>query len=283
MAAGECAHDNPFGFSTKYEDGETALVYYGFRYYAPGMGRWLNTDPIGEDGYGVLYPIVLNDPVSVLDYLGLYDLVFEGDWTEDGKVSVESAFCYLETYMSSYLARVDGLIKATMQVPDECDIKQRVQQELNTLRVIPRTMDYHLSSKDALTLRKKRMLKGTYARAMMRDRWDFAYVMDFNTHPKNSFEEWDEMDMLRNVFHEVSHHAGIPGEWEARKSEWWMDHAGLVDDIANHPTEFNIASEDSSSPPPRWRRCGRLGRRRRSSFAVMQGATGARRLLRTGR
>jgi RHS repeat-associated protein len=39
-------------FSSKYEDEETGLNYYGFRYYAPEMGRWLNRDPIGIAGGG---------------------------------------------------------------------------------------------------------------------------------------------------------------------------------------------------------------------------------------
>ncbi|MEZ5324139.1 MAG: RHS repeat-associated core domain-containing protein [Verrucomicrobiales bacterium] len=40
-AAGSFALDNPFRFSTKYEDSETGLRYYGFRYYDPELGRWL--------------------------------------------------------------------------------------------------------------------------------------------------------------------------------------------------------------------------------------------------
>ena len=34
--------------STKYFDDETELVYYGYRYYNPGTGRWTRRDPIGE-------------------------------------------------------------------------------------------------------------------------------------------------------------------------------------------------------------------------------------------
>ncbi|MBV6501928.1 MAG: hypothetical protein CJBNEKGG_04487 [Prosthecobacter sp.] len=41
----------PFGFSTKYEDPETGILYYGFRYYSPETGRWLSRDPIGELGH----------------------------------------------------------------------------------------------------------------------------------------------------------------------------------------------------------------------------------------
>jgi RHS repeat-associated protein len=40
----------PFRFSSKYEDTETDLNYYGFRYYSPELGRWLNRDPIREGG-----------------------------------------------------------------------------------------------------------------------------------------------------------------------------------------------------------------------------------------
>lgn len=35
------ANSSPLRFSTKYEDVETGLVYYGFRYYSAELGRWL--------------------------------------------------------------------------------------------------------------------------------------------------------------------------------------------------------------------------------------------------
>lgn len=43
----------------------------GRRYYNPGMGRWLNRDPLGELPGVHLYGFVLNDPVSWVDPLGL--------------------------------------------------------------------------------------------------------------------------------------------------------------------------------------------------------------------
>ena len=60
-----------FRFSTKYEDTETGLLYYGYRYYNAETGRWLNRDPIGEDGGLNLYGMVGNDAVNAWDYLGL--------------------------------------------------------------------------------------------------------------------------------------------------------------------------------------------------------------------
>jgi RHS repeat-associated protein len=62
---------NPFGFSTKFTDEETGLVYYGYRYYDPVTGRWPSRDPIGERGGLNLYGMVGNDAVNGSDMLGL--------------------------------------------------------------------------------------------------------------------------------------------------------------------------------------------------------------------
>ena len=80
---------NPFRFSTKYTDDETGLLYYGFRFYSPGLGRWLSRDPISEWGFGAtddprairennvdtgplnLYGFVENAPIDRADVLGL--------------------------------------------------------------------------------------------------------------------------------------------------------------------------------------------------------------------
>ena len=68
---GDAADDNPFRFSTKYHDDETGLVYYGFRYYDPELGRWLSRDPLEEEGGLNLYGFVGNEPIGRWDALGL--------------------------------------------------------------------------------------------------------------------------------------------------------------------------------------------------------------------
>jgi len=45
------AKNNPFRFSTKYQDDESDLLYYGYRYYKPSTGTWPNRDPLGERGF----------------------------------------------------------------------------------------------------------------------------------------------------------------------------------------------------------------------------------------
>lgn len=57
-------------YSGKERDG-TGLYYYGYRYYAPWLGRWLNPDPAGQvDGLNV-YRMVRNNPVTKSDKYGL--------------------------------------------------------------------------------------------------------------------------------------------------------------------------------------------------------------------
>ncbi len=60
----------PFGFSTKYTDKETGLLYYGHRYYDSVTGRWPSRDPMGEEGGENLYCLGSNAPLFGFDFLG---------------------------------------------------------------------------------------------------------------------------------------------------------------------------------------------------------------------
>lgn len=75
-ASSAAARAIPFRFSTKYTDRETGLSYYGYRYYRPDLGRWLNSDPLGELGGVNLYGMVGNNPVGSVDLLGAIDTAY---------------------------------------------------------------------------------------------------------------------------------------------------------------------------------------------------------------
>ncbi len=69
---------SPWRFSSKRIDEETGLYYFGRRYYAPWMGRWITEDPEGlVDGVN-LYAYVIGNPVTYFDPFGLYKVTFKG-------------------------------------------------------------------------------------------------------------------------------------------------------------------------------------------------------------
>ena len=92
-ATGLMAKANPFRFSTKYQDDETDLVYYGLRYLSTSRGGWLSRDPVEDITWlasiqwlarvGITpmfsptantrnpYHFLFNDGVDHTDYLGM--------------------------------------------------------------------------------------------------------------------------------------------------------------------------------------------------------------------
>ncbi len=66
-SSGTISKTNPYRFSTKYQDNETDLLYYGYRYYSQSSGRWISRDPMAELGGLNLYAFVLNRPTIGFD------------------------------------------------------------------------------------------------------------------------------------------------------------------------------------------------------------------------
>jgi RHS repeat-associated protein len=65
--SGQAANYNPFRFSTKLCDSESGLVYYGYRYYNPTLGRWLGRDSLSEQGGINLIAFCGNNPLVNID------------------------------------------------------------------------------------------------------------------------------------------------------------------------------------------------------------------------
>jgi RHS repeat-associated protein len=59
-----------YRYSGKERDDSTGLYYFGARYYAPWIGRWVNCDPVGEDGGINLYEFVTSNPIRMGDEEG---------------------------------------------------------------------------------------------------------------------------------------------------------------------------------------------------------------------
>ncbi|MCB1088263.1 MAG: hypothetical protein KDM63_14535, partial [Verrucomicrobiae bacterium] len=60
-----------FGFQGQFRDEETGWLNYGYRFYVPELGRWINRDPIEEIGGTNMYQTSRNGPVNTTDALGL--------------------------------------------------------------------------------------------------------------------------------------------------------------------------------------------------------------------
>jgi RHS repeat-associated protein len=67
-------HALPYAFSTKPRESETGLYYYGYRFYDPAAGRWINRDPIEEEGGVNMYGFVENGSTYKSDFLGNIDV-----------------------------------------------------------------------------------------------------------------------------------------------------------------------------------------------------------------
>jgi RHS repeat-associated protein len=86
--------EQPFQFSTKRYDAGLGLSYYGYRFYAPAIGRWMNRDPLGEAGGINLYGMTRNNSVNFVDLWGL----------NPSDYGLSEQECYDQCYLASAIA-----------------------------------------------------------------------------------------------------------------------------------------------------------------------------------
>ena len=68
----------------------SGVLFYGYRYYSPSLGRFINRDPIEEQGGINLYSFVGNNSINAWDYLGMLildqttlDAIYNATWWLD--------------------------------------------------------------------------------------------------------------------------------------------------------------------------------------------------------
>jgi len=111
---------NPYMFTARRADDETALYYYRARYYAFDVGRFLQTDPIGyRDGLN-FYTYVRNNPTKYIDPMGTnvfggvvswiagneYDTSYSYGWSGAGQLALGA----VEGANKGAAATADGII-----------------------------------------------------------------------------------------------------------------------------------------------------------------------------
>jgi RHS repeat-associated protein len=60
-----------YSLQASFRPAKPRRLYYGFRYYSPKLGKWINRDPIEETGGLNLYGFVGNDSLNYTDVSGL--------------------------------------------------------------------------------------------------------------------------------------------------------------------------------------------------------------------
>jgi RHS repeat-associated protein len=71
--SGSLANANVYRFASKEWNANADFYYFGRRYYDPMLQRFLNRDPMQQQGGLNLYAYCGNNPVSLIDILGLCD------------------------------------------------------------------------------------------------------------------------------------------------------------------------------------------------------------------
>ena len=65
-----------YRYSAKAKDNETAIYYFGVRYYPCWLGRWMSSDPVGVAEGINSYEYVSSNPIRRVDPTGLADVDF---------------------------------------------------------------------------------------------------------------------------------------------------------------------------------------------------------------
>jgi RHS repeat-associated protein len=117
-------------FPGHFWDEETGLHYNRFRYYSPRLGRYLQSDPIGQSGGINLYAYATN-PLVRVDVLGLADVHPRGNNAENG-TDAENPPSFDEAKTQSF-EEIDGAHNDLVDHNDDTqgvkDVKARLRKE----------------------------------------------------------------------------------------------------------------------------------------------------------
>jgi RHS repeat-associated protein len=132
------ASSTSLSFSTKEYDERTGLVYFGFRYYDPRLGRWLVFDPIGE-GFN-LYAYVNNNPINAIDFHGM--LAMASGYTVHRRMGIQGE--EYKTFQDAQLAKPEDKRREPNMYMDY-NVADRDHQN-DILKPWRGFTDYHLES-----------------------------------------------------------------------------------------------------------------------------------------
>jgi RHS repeat-associated protein len=231
-----------FRFSTKYFDTETGLYYYGRRFYSPELHRWLNRDPIDEDGGVNLYAFCENNAVNGVDVLGQWILYFDAGFSDQEILKISKIFKDLGLNTQLALNRAEKWQKTVDSLPECCVIKDKLKLEMKKLLEILRGVSDGLNSSKLLTLRTKDVEEAD-AESVFNIWGRSKNIVNISVNSNSSMvnEIWDELS--NSLFHELTHIAGLMDErrWKSGKN-LNFENAHRYIHVSSNPTGFGIPS-----------------------------------------
>ncbi|CAG0978749.1 MAG: hypothetical protein OIN86_04975 [Candidatus Methanoperedens sp.] len=136
----------------KERDEENGFYYYGMRYYAPWLGRWVSADPIGIDDGVDVYEYVGNNPIRFIDFFG----TSKGDKLPEHKGNTGR---FTEKELNDAIKTVYGELTAAPHLKTEQEAKAIASTVFNRLFKIESAREKFLgaenSKQTALTNLKK--------------------------------------------------------------------------------------------------------------------------------
>jgi RHS repeat-associated protein len=104
--SGPLAAANSYRFASKEWNANTGFYYFGRRYYDPNSQRFVNRDPLAENGGLNLYGYCGNNPVSLVDNFGLWPCWLQNLWSEffgsdESSVSDDTIFPPINPYLQN--------------------------------------------------------------------------------------------------------------------------------------------------------------------------------------
>jgi RHS repeat-associated protein len=258
LADGPAAAANRWRFSTKYHDPETSLVYYGYRYYSPELGRWINRDPIGGRGEPGLCTIVGNTPTMFVDSLGLVGVGFVSGppmvgWTWPEKSIVLGAVATMESDIDGMIAWAQSQIAQARGLPLDCPLKNGfIVGYTSLLLALQRLKPVLDSSSRVVEFRQEAWTDsgGAVARVGRNLIGGASDKIFLNTDPSQDF--FSSSSHTETIFHEFLHLPGVgchhPPSWVSNADSWYVSHRSadpysdpdFIDHIVSDPGSYSL-------------------------------------------
>jgi len=223
--------------------GSESKTATGFkRYYNPVDGRWVNRDPIGEEGGINIYAFVRNNGGNWCDMLGLWKAEFiDRGWMDERKVYFNERLSDVGRGVDQMIKRADELIAKAESVSRTCCFREQLIKDVKTWkRALLYSMDQRLKNKSLLLpVEVKDLGDDVDGRAF----FPFGKIIgnelyNFTKMEVNSRTFFSNVSNANEtLFHELSHISGTV-DWDGDTPASVLWNAHVIDGWINQSSTF---------------------------------------------